>query len=171
MGLAALAGGTVHGFFLDVNSTGFAILWPISLIAIGVAALSAWGIGAVLQFSEPVARLIILVASVVFTGYCAMVLFVTQNFLIAIVHYLPAAIFLLFVLSTQYVQSREWGILIGVIGLALIFIASFIQQLGISLHPVYFNHNALYHFIIAVALFMIFRTARWFVVARSTQMR
>ena len=93
------------------------------------------------------------------------------KFLPSIVHYLPAAIFLLFVLSTQYVQSREWGILIGVIGLALIFIASFIQQLGISLHPVYFNHNALYHFIMAVALFMIFRTARWFVVARSTQMR
>jgi hypothetical protein len=37
--------------------------------------------------------------------------------------------------------------------------------IGLGDHPVYLNHNALYHLIEAVALFMIFRGAGWFVEA------
>src|SRR2546422_6430208 len=44
--VASLAGGTVHGFFLDVRTLGNAVLWRITLIAIGVTAASAWAIGA-----------------------------------------------------------------------------------------------------------------------------
>jgi hypothetical protein len=39
-GLAAFTGGTVHGFFLDVETKGYAILWPLTLVAIGITALS-----------------------------------------------------------------------------------------------------------------------------------
>src|SRR2546428_12921361 len=44
--VASLAGGTVHGFFLDVRTLGHAVLWRTTLIAIGVTAACAWAIGA-----------------------------------------------------------------------------------------------------------------------------
>src|SRR5205823_6043329 len=76
--VASLAGGTVHGFFLDARTLGNAVLWRLTLIAIGVA------------------------------------------------------------------------------GLGLIFIAAAAQQARIALHPRYFNHNALYHLIQALALWLLF---------------
>ncbi len=39
-------------------------------------------------------------------------------------------------------------------------VAAGVQQLGIALHPVYFDHNALYHLIQAVAVLMLFLSAR-----------
>jgi hypothetical protein len=39
--VASLTGGTVHGFFLDQSTFGYRILWPTTLIAIGVTAASA----------------------------------------------------------------------------------------------------------------------------------
>ena len=46
-GVAALLGGTVHGFFDLEGTTGHDVLWTATLIAIGVAALAAWGLGAI----------------------------------------------------------------------------------------------------------------------------
>jgi hypothetical protein len=45
----------------------------------------------------------------------------------------------------------------------LTFVAAGVQQAGVALGSIHFNHNALYHVIQAVALFMIFWSARWFV--------
>ena len=36
----------------------------------------------------------------------------------------------------------------------------FLQQLRVGIHPVYFNHNALYHAIQGIALVMIYMGAR-----------
>ena len=163
VGVAALAGGTVHGFFLDEKTAGARILWPVTLIAIGVSALAAWQIGARIQFPEGLARWISVGATVQFTAYGVLVLFVTQKFWIAIVNYLPAAVFLLVVLFLTYRRTRERPALVGLVGLGLTCVASGVQQAGIALHPIYFNHNALYHLIQAVALFMIFWSARWLV--------
>src|SRR5437667_11495607 len=52
---ASLCGGTVHGFFLDEQTLGYAILWPTTLLAMGVTTFSIWGIGAKLLFSSRVA--------------------------------------------------------------------------------------------------------------------
>ncbi len=48
--VASLCGGLVHGYFLEPGTFGRAILWPAALLAIGVNALAAWGIGALLLF-------------------------------------------------------------------------------------------------------------------------
>jgi len=39
-------------------------------------------------------------------------------------------------------------------------LASYLQQRGVGLHPIYFNHNALYHALQAVALLLIFVARR-----------
>src|SRR5436309_2532910 len=53
---ASLCGGTVHGFFLDKETPGAAILWPMTLLAIGVMTLSTWAIGARLLFEGRAVR-------------------------------------------------------------------------------------------------------------------
>jgi hypothetical protein len=167
VGLASLLGGTVHGFFPEVEATGYRILWPATLLAIGVAALAGWGIGAWLQFPGPAAQRITSAAGLLLAGYAVLVVMVTQTFLAAIVFYLPAAAFLLMVLLLAYRRTRNRQALAGTIGLGLTFVASGVQQSGVGLHPVYFNHNALYHLIQAAALLLIFWSARHFVAARS----
>ncbi len=161
--MAGIAGGTVHGFFLDIATLGYQILWPLTLVAIGVTALAAWIIGARIYFSSKVAGWVRIVAVIEFAGYCLVVLFVTHSFFIAIINYLPAVIFLTVIFTLIYCQARERQVLVGLIGFLLTFIAVGVQQGGIALHPLYFNHNALYHLIQAVALFLIFWAARWWV--------
>src|SRR5207244_3794323 len=105
------------------------ILWRITLIAIGVTAASAWAIGARVLFPAPTARRIVIAAAAAFAAYCVVTLFITQDFRAAVVFYLPAVLFLLVALSVAYAPA---------------------------LHPRYFNHNALYHLIQALALWLLF---------------
>ena len=165
-GAAALAGGTVHGFFLDEAGRGYRILWPATLIATGATGLSAWAIGAKIQFSQTIARRVTIAALLEFAGYALAVLFAAQTFLVAVVNYLPPALFLLVVLILRLAREPAPQLRIGIAGLLLTFVGAGIQQAGIALHPVYFNHNALYHLVQAVALFLIFYYFRW-LTARS----
>lgn len=48
--MASLAGGTVHGFTANPGSRGHRILWPASLISVGVAGLAGTMIGTILAF-------------------------------------------------------------------------------------------------------------------------
>lgn len=161
--LAALTGGTSHGFFRESSGTVYEILWVVTLLAIGLAALAAWVIGAKILFSKTVAQWISTAAAAQFVIYGVVLLFRTQAFWIAIADYLPTAVFLLAVFLLAYQRTREKPPLVGSMGLALTFIASWVQQRRVALHPVYFDHNAFYHLIQAAALFMIFWAARWFV--------
>ena len=164
LGVASLFGGTVHGFFPDLETPGHRALWPATLLAIGVATLAAWIVGARIQFSRGVARSIAVAAMLQLVGYCVVVLFIVQTFRVAILNYLPASIFLLVVFFLSYIRVRKREVLIGLVGIFLTFVGAAMQQAGIVVHPVYFNHNALYHVVQAVALFMIFWSARWFTV-------
>jgi len=155
-GVASLAGGTVHGFFLDGETLGHVVLWRVALIAIGATALSAWTIGASLLFPAPTAGRITLAARTAYAGYVILALFVTQDFRLAVIFHLPAALFLFGALSVTYARRRERWTLVAVLGVTLTFIAPAVQQSGIALHPSYFNHNALYHLIQAVALWLLF---------------
>jgi hypothetical protein len=158
--LAALAGGTVHGFFLDERTLGARILWPATLFAIGLSALSAWAIGAHLLLSARGAQIVVVAAALEFLVYGAVLLGVTQAFEVAVANYLPAALFLLVVFGLTYRHTRRPAALAALVGLALTFVAAGVQVGRVALHPVYFNHNALYHMIQALALLLLFIGAR-----------
>ncbi|HUF13368.1 MAG TPA: hypothetical protein VMN78_09730 [Longimicrobiales bacterium] len=161
----ALFGGTVHGFFLDPDTAGYAILWPATLLALGVTSTAMWFIGARLQLREPVATWVRRAAVAQLLAYAAIVLFVDRRFVVAIATYLPATVFLIVVMTLAYRRARSRPAACAVVGLALTFVAAAVQQLGIAIHPVYFDHNALYHVIQGVALLLIFLGARWTVSA------
>ena len=161
VGAASLLGGTVHGFFPDPDSTGQRLLWPATLLAVGLAGLAIWGLAAGLQFARPTARLVTGAAGLAFLCYAAVVLFVSQGFWVAIVYYLPASAAFLAVLLARYARTSDRRLIPAMTGIVLSFAASAIQQLGIVVHPLYFDHNALYHLLQAVALLLIFLSARW----------
>lgn len=156
---APLFGGTVHGFFLDESSLGNRVLWPATLLSIGVTTLCLWTLGAQLLVPHR-ARAVTALAVIQLVLFALAVFFWTQSFALAVVNYLPAVLFLL--VAALLTRRRHAGAGLGTIawGLALTFPAAAIQQLEIAPHPTYFNHNALYHVVQAVAIGLVFQGAR-----------
>jgi hypothetical protein len=159
-GVASALGGTVHGFFLAASSPGRRILWPATIVSILVTSLAAWNIGAVLQLDEHNAVLVRRLAIAQLVVFSLVVLFVTSKFYVGIIAYLPSTLFLLFALMMTYRRRPDRAIRWGVAGLALTLVAAAVQQVRVGIHPIYFNHNVLYHVIQGAALGMIFVAAR-----------
>ncbi|HEX7961767.1 MAG TPA: hypothetical protein VF493_17730, partial [Terriglobales bacterium] len=83
-----------------------------------------------------------------------------DSFLIAIVNYLPVVLFLGWVFFERYRQTGHRAFRDGVIGVGMMLFAAITQQAELGIHPKYFNHNAVYHVIQAIALLLLFTTAR-----------
>jgi hypothetical protein len=158
--VAAAAGGTVHGFFLDESSLGYRILWPFTLIVMGITALSGVHIGTALQFSRSRAVHINRVALAVFLAYIVIVLFIRRDFLIAILDYLPVLLFIGGTFLLAHLRQKKPAFLIGFLGVCTMLFAAAAQQARVGIDPRYFDHNALYHVLQAIALFMVFLAAR-----------
>jgi len=162
IGTAALCGGTVHGWFPDSESVPYKVLWRVTLLGIGVMALAGWRIGASLLFPERGARLVHKIALLEFGLYALFVIFVSQDFMVTIVNYLPAALFLLVALALHYRKRPLRPVMLGIVALIMTFASSGVQQAKISLHPVYLDHNVLYHLIQFAAIILLYFTAKHF---------
>ena len=133
--VAAAAGGTVHGFFLDESSLGYRILWPFTLIVMGITALSGVHIGTALQFSRSTAVYINRVALAVFLAYFLIVLFIRRDFLIAILDYLPALLFIGVAFLLAHRRQKKPAFLIGFLGVCTMLFASAAQQTKLGIIP------------------------------------
>ena len=160
LGFAAFAGGTAHGFIHEKTSLLHTAVWNSTLIAIGVVGLAAWMIGVRLVSSDTVRRGVRGAAVTLFVIYCAVVVLIVNSFLVAVMYYLPATMFLFIAFLLRYRQRRSRYGLLGMSGLLLTVAAASIQQAGVGLHPIWFDHNALYHLIQAVAILLLFLAAR-----------
>ncbi|HSA82702.1 MAG TPA: hypothetical protein VLE23_17930 [Geminicoccaceae bacterium] len=169
LGLASLFGGTVHGFFLDQASVGHRVLWPAAMLAIGGATFAAWLAGAAVLLSRRAIRIVGMAALAQFVVYGGFVLAGAHDFTVAVMNYLPASIFLLAVFAVSYARGQAGWVLIGLVGIVSTFIAAGVQQAGLAVHPVYFNHNALYHLIQGLALFLIFGSIPAVAAAEATK--
>ena len=166
--IAPLAGGTVHGFFLDEASLGAQILWPLALAAVGVAALAGWAIAAKLVLSEAAARVAVGAACVQLGVYAALLLAGRESFWVAIAAYLPATIALLSAIVWRAHGGNFPGARVAALGLALTLAAAVLQQARVDLHPTWFTHNALYHAVQAIGFALFFAGSRRWVCVRPT---
>jgi hypothetical protein len=181
--IASVIGGLVHGYFLDPTTLVARSLWPLTLIAVGAAALAAWGIGASIQFSPDRARLFGWIAIVEFLIYAAAVVLGMRSFRYAIFNYLPAALFLLSVFTIAYARHRnsayprrglrafsklnrlntdsgDSGYLLGAIAMVITLAASGLQQAKVGILTLGLTHNALYHVLQGASLLLMFLCAR-----------
>ena len=155
IGMAAWAGGTVHGFFPHAESLGHTLLWRLTMFALGATSLACWAAGCLIGFPR-YRRQIIPIAFAGFAFYGAYVGTANRPFSIAILNYLPAILFLLLSLTFRRWRHRTPGATFGIAGVVITLAASGLQQGRIGLHPVYFDYNALYHALEAVALGLMF---------------
>ncbi len=161
LALGSFIGGIVHGFFPENGSIVNFVLWKATLLSLGLVALFSWFIAGIILLPKYY-NLIKKAALVEFLLYSAYVLFVNSDFKIAIYNYIPPIIFLLISFFYVYSKSKYYSI-IGIVGILMTFVAAWVQQARIIIHPIYFNHNALYHIIQAIAIFLIFITLRFIV--------
>jgi hypothetical protein len=155
VGIASLIGGTVHGYFHDESTREFQVLWRAGLVVLGAGSYFSWLIGAELIWRGLGRKWIGVFAFAGLLGYSLYVIFWGQRFMFAILNYLPATFFLFF---SFVLQIRRGGKRPGLFGAASVFVtlaAAAIQQLEIAIHPVYCNHNALYHLLQAVGLVLL----------------
>jgi len=161
IGLASLLGGIVHGFFTARDSLGHRLLWPTTLVALVAMASLLWLAGAQLLLPVARRRSITAFAVALFATATAFVVFVEASFWVVVVTYFPSVIWLAAGYVVAMRRQRDRGLLVtGVVGLGLTLVAAGIQQGGVALHPRYFDHNALYHVVQAVALWLVFVSTR-----------
>ena len=162
-GVASFLGGTRQGFFPDLESPANQFLDVAAMVVIGLSSLAAWAFSARILFNRLVTRIVILLASISFILYLYCLLFISQSFLVAIVNYLPSAMFALLVFVLVGIRLRERAAWTGSLGILLVFVGAGVQQAQLSLHPIYFTYNSVYHVIQAVAMYLIFKVAIWIV--------
>jgi len=157
---ASLLGGVFHGYFEDPFTAPGRQLWTASLLAIGAAAFAGEGLAARLAFAPAAARWITRAAALKLALYAAFVALEPRPFRTAVLDYLPAALFLLAALGLAWRRAPRPGTAHAAAGLAITLAAVGIQQLRFSPHPLYLDHNALYHLVQAVGFALLYAGAR-----------
>lgn len=159
--LGSFAGGTVHGFLPDEQSLPYKVLWRVALISIGITAFAGWHVAATRIISIKTVKFIRGTAALQLCLFSVAILFYSQDFVLAALNYLLSALFLLVIFGREYLITGRIASLSGAAAIVLTFVSSYVQISGVSLHPQYFNHNALYHVIQFIALCMLFVAARF----------
>lgn len=152
---AALWGAAFHAFFPANTATlPGRIAWiPVSLsIVVAAAALLELGLSVLAAGLDPrVRRGIVGVYALAFAGMAL----ADDSFAGIVRFYVPAL--LLFLIGATVGAIRSGGGWIPIaLGLALSAVAAVLQQAGVAVHPVYFDHNAVYHLVQAVALVLLY---------------
>lgn len=155
----ALLGALSHGFFPQNDSIFGSLLWKLTMLSIGVAAIAAVLWACALVFGELGSRAAHYPLGAALLLYGGVVIAVRDDFAVALIAYVPCSVFLLVGFVLQFRKAPMLSKL-GIAGLLLTFVAAWIQHAGIALHPVYFDHNATYHLVQAVGLLLLYRAAR-----------
>jgi hypothetical protein len=159
LAIGSAAGGTVHGF-CRAGSIGERVLWPLALLALGLASLSAWGAGACLVASDAWVARIVAFAGVACLAYAAAVVAGAQTFAFAIANLLVASAFLTVGLATEFVRTHESGALVAAAGMGLVFAGAGMQHARVACRGLHLTHNGLFHVVQAAALAILFCGAR-----------
>ena len=166
---ASLAGAALHGLTTDRSDPRRRALWRLSLGSIGMAGLSSWWLGARLSLGRGKASIVEGGATVVHIPYLAAVLRSDQPFWVAILSYLPGAVFLGgSLVSRLRDRHRRRPAALGLAGLGVTFAAAGVQvaKVGVGRR---FDHNALYHAMQAIGVALFFRAAKGWLAASSGQ--
>lgn len=160
--VAALLGGIVHGFVPDTDTFLGGMMWRATLLFIGLTGLAAIMISSFLLFRPGTVERVRMVGLLIFAIYCGIVLFEWQHFGVALAFYLPTAVLLFIAFLIRWRRRPDSFACDGLIAMSLTFIAGMLQHFRVAIHPVYFDHNVVYHFIQGCAMIFLYRAgSRW----------
>jgi len=157
-GLAALIGGTSHGFALMMDPATRRILWKLTVFALGTASfflLSAMLEAGLSPGLRRVLGVLNLLKLVLYLGWMT----AHDDFRFAVYDYVASLLVVALVALVRLARKSGTGQGWLVAGIALSLGAGALQQVGFGPHA-HFNHNDLYHVIQTGAMWLLYRGAR-----------
>ena len=158
---AAFWGATFHAFFPAGTATpaGFMAWVPVVLsILVVAAALLDLGLRvSAPRLPAPARQAIVATYAVAFAGVA---LLIDASFSTIVRFYAPVLFLFLIVAGRQAVRSRSAGWTLIAVSFAVSLVAAALQQARVSIHPEYFDHNAVYHVLQGTALVLLYRGFR-----------
>jgi hypothetical protein len=160
LSLSSLTGGSYHGFFQGkTESPDGWVVWIATMLILGVAAGLAWILFFLLCGARDLRIPVPLVAAA-FLIYAYVVLRVDHTFRVSALFSAPPVLAVLVLMLVRALRDRHPGPRLASAAIVLMLAAAVLQQLHVGLHPVWFNHNALYHLLEGIALAMLFLALR-----------
>jgi uncharacterized protein DUF6962 len=154
---AALWGAVFHAFFPAGTATVVgSFAWkPVALsIVVAAATMLDLGLGLLLPRVSPRLRQYLVLTYA--ASFAAVVILLDDSFTRIVYFYVPTLILLLLASARQVARSRSGGWTLILTGLLLSAGAAMLQQARVALHPVYFDHNAVYHVVQSVAIVFLY---------------
>jgi len=154
--VAALLGGTAHGFALHLSDWLKTVIWKGTVWAIGFA--SFFMVAGTILATLPTGRLrrwllaLVLLKLVLYLAW----MLGHDAFKYVIYDYVPAMVLVVLLQIKHYGERRDPAALWLVGGIAVSFVAAGIQLSGLTLHK-HFNHNDLYHVVQIGAIYLLYR--------------
>jgi len=154
-GLAAVTGGSVHGFgaLLPSGLTHLLRVGTMMSVGLGSACLLAGAVFAAVR-PGPLRLFLLALCALKLAAYLAWVA-LHPDFRYALYDSLPAAPLLLGFLVRRWRRRRSTAAALGAVGLLLSIAGAVLQQAKLGIHPVWFSHNDLYHVIQTGALWLL----------------
>lgn len=154
---AAFWGAIFHAFFPAETATpaGFTAWIPV-VLSILVAAATMLLLSLRLLAPRLPRRVSQLVVGTYAAVFALIVLVVDESFSSIVRFYIPALILFLIAAGQQATRWRSAGWALITTGLLMSVLAALLQQAGVSIHPAYFDHNAVYHVLQSIALVFLY---------------
>jgi hypothetical protein len=130
-------------------------LWVGTVMSVGLASalLLAGAVFAAVR-PGPLRRVLLGLAALKLGVYLAFVA-LHPDFRYAVYDSLPAVLLVLAFLIHRWSRERSPAAALGALGLLLSLVGAVLQQARLGIHPVWLNHNDLYHVIQAGALWLL----------------
>lgn len=153
---SSLTGGSYHGFFPGKTDTpGGWIVWTTTMLILGVCASLAWAFFALVCGVRSM-RTIVPPLVAIFAIYAWVVTRVDHRFLVSAIFSTPPVLCVLGLMLVRGLRDGHRNGLVAAGAILLMLLAAVLQQLHVGLHPVWFNHNALYHVLEGAALALLY---------------
>jgi hypothetical protein len=158
---SSVTGGSYHGFFSGGTESpvGWAV-WITTMLILGVAASLAWTFFFLLLGVGRGLRVLIVAVTAGFLVYAYVVVRIDHSFRVSAIASVPPVLAVLVLMLVRAVRDGHRNAALASAAIVLMLAAAVLQQLHVGLHPVWFNHNALYHLLEGIALAVLFVALR-----------
>jgi hypothetical protein len=154
---AALWGAVFHALFpAGTATTAGRLVWIPVILSIVAASATMLELALrilLVGLGSPFRHLMVVIYA---ASFAAVVILVDDSYTSVVSFYLPALLLLLLAAGQQLVRQKSRGWVLVSSGLLLSAGAALLQQLRVSVHPVHFDHNAVYHVVQAIALVVLY---------------
>jgi hypothetical protein len=130
------------------------------MLMVGVAASLAWIFFFLLLGGARGLRIVVVAVTAAFLAYAYVVVRIDHRFRVSAIASAAPVLALLVLMLVRAVRDGHRNAMLASAAILLMLAAAVLQQLHVGLHPVWFNHNALYHLLEGIALAVLFVALR-----------